>query len=208
MKFKIGAIAAVLALVAACQEQATPVEASAPRITSNMVPKILCSKAVGSGIRTANRQVITADHVIRDGGCSVMVEGQPRPSLRVTKSDAELDFAELNTIDRLNNRTLQMDCGGIQTGETYWLAGYPSGGSLEINEAQATAEYVHGKTSTVTVKALRVMNGRARQGMSGGPVITREGKVVAIINATDANNRTVSFVRELKHTWMCNTPEE
>lgn len=201
----IKALALVIALaLAGCQQAIEP--STTPIINERMVAKIYCSSQVGSGVQIGGNTIITAEHVIRNGGCNVVYRGTtPVRSLTVLNAASNADFAELASRQHLRGRTLPTSCQGVVAGQTYWLAGYPAGGDLRVVEVQATSQYIRGVTpdSRYTIDNLRVMQGMAQKGMSGGPVINQLGEVVGVISSVsmDGSNRTM--IKELKHTWLC-----
>lgn len=204
MNFKALALVVVLALVGCGQEKQAQ-EVGSPRIGKSMVTKIECQRQVGSGIRIGQNTVISADHVIRDGLCSVDYGRRYGVrALTITGSSSHHDFAELSA-SRLRGPIVPTSCEGIQTGQTYWLAGYPGGGNLLVIEAVATDRYIRGVTTSnrYTIDNLRVMQGRAMHGMSGGPVVNSRGQVVGIISAVDASGTDETMVKELRDTWLC-----
>ena len=203
MNIKALALVVVLALVGCDQ----PIDnVGAPRINDRMVPKISCDRQVGSGIQINRNTVITAEHVIRDGGCNVVYDRGVSPrSLTVVNSTSRDDFAELTSSDNLRGTNMRLSCEGVIAGETYWLAGYPGGGNLSVVQVQATDRYIRGVTanSRYTIDNLRVMQGHVYSGMSGGPVINQSGQVVAIISSVSRSASDETMVKELTDTWMC-----
>ena len=203
MNIKALALVVVLALVGCDQ----PIDnMGAPRINERMVPKIACEFQVGSGIQINSNTVITAEHVVRNGGCRVDYarRGGYR-DLTVVNSSSNNDFAELSSSQTLRGTNMRVSCEGVVTGQTYWLAGYPGGGNLSVVQVQATDRYIRGVTanSRYTIDNLRVMQGQAYGGMSGGPVINQAGQVVGIISAVARNVPDETMIKELSDTWMC-----
>lgn len=204
MNIKALALVIVLALVSACDQAIEPT--GRPRITENMVAKVVCANQVGSGVQINSHNIITAEHVIRDGACSVSYNRRSvARNLTVVNSTSRDDFAQLSSEYNLRGTNLRLSCEGIVTGQTYWLAGYPGGGRLRAIELVATSKYIRGVTqgSRYSIEHLRVMDGLVQGGMSGGPVFNQSGEVVAIISAISITGNHETMVKELSDTWMC-----
>lgn len=198
-------MAAAIAILAGC-DQSQPVDGlTMPEINSRAIPKILCDNSVGSGFVIGSRKVISARHVMTGRCRAPAAQRRPSVTLAPQSQDPMHDYVALRASDSMGSAKLNISCQPMTTGETYWLVGYPRGGDLTIKEGVALDDYVNGIDAKAEISTLhlRKMNTEIDFGMSGGPVINRNGEVVALISARDSRRSDVAMVKELADTELC-----
>lgn len=128
-------------------------------------------------------RLITAAHVTSHGRCSIA--GAPAETVR---EDGALDVAELRSVAR--RQFLELNCRGFRRGRWYRAIGY-AGGELRVNLPWQAAGFgdAPGKAEFL---------GEAYPGMSGGPVIDRDGRVTGV-----TLQRFPARARALASTWLC-----
>lgn len=184
------------ALVAVCiAAPAIPQEAIPTPffITEDVIPQIFCAKPdsggwTGTGVIISATRVISARHVT-DGVAVCAAEKQYL--LKATTFDG--DFASNTATLPAQGQRMIVGCEGIKEGEIYLAAGYAFGGGLVVAKLVGTdmrdGEFVR-------------MQGRVYSGMSGGPVVDDEGRVVAIVNQK-FNDISHANVHPLSETYLC-----
>lgn len=152
------------------------------------IVQVLCQQEAGITAGTAVQidpgAFITAAHVVLNGTC--YVQGIP---IVVTTLDKDRDFATFTS--RPVPGVYSVDCSGYKREEIYLARGYAFG------QAQLWAQPI--ASSGWVLKHRTAFTGDVFPGMSGGPVITYEGKVIGIVNAL---NPTLSL--PLSETVVCN----
>lgn len=186
----------LVALVAACiAAPAIPQEAIPTPffITSDTIPEIFCAKPegggwTGTGVIISAINVISAHHVT--DGAAICAAQQ---AYRLTMVRREGDFAVNSTSFPTEVQRMIVSCEGIKEGHVYLAAGYAFGGGLVVAKVVGTTmrdgEFVR-------------MQGRVYPGMSGGPVVDDEGRVVAIVNQK-FNDISHANVHPLSETYLC-----
>ncbi|MEF3403438.1 MarP family serine protease [Agromyces sp. CCNWLW203] len=147
----------------------------------------------GSGFVVAPDRVVTNAHVVA-GVTEPIVEapGQPAVQGRVVSFDAANDLA-LIAVDGL--QTLPLALATPSPGEEVAVAGYPFGGPFELRPASVMSSgpltiRTDGATSTRDVVTLAA---DVDHGNSGGPVLTGDGEVAAVVFAKSETVDNVGF---------------
>lgn len=181
-----------LMLVAALA--AAPIPADQPSIAFTDYPqvkKIACDEGSGTGFRLAGAHWASVAHVTALHECQI--DGLP---IAVTEQDGTHDFARLD-VGHSAKLGLKIDCHGMIPGTWVWAAGYAGGKDYQT----ALALYV---TYAKSADGKRVLLGELTviPGMSGGPIMNREGEVVGLVNAY-VPGTPMSLSRELRDTSLC-----
>lgn len=187
-----------------------PVDAPsvAPVVANGAVVRLKCGAGTGSAFLIAGDTFLTANHVIADDRCGMWDTQRGNVAFEVQTQDVASDLivARIPNAERV---TLEVNCDGMTTGERYWLVGYANKmertSSLPVT---ATATVVNARMPSGVARGLRMVEqaggGRGRVGMSGGPVLDAQGRVVAINSAVGTNSgEGQTYVKELKDTPVC-----
>lgn len=173
----------------------TPVIPHIPPASLEDAQLLRCDGRSGTVWRISGDRYITAHHVSLDSACTL-----GDLPIRTIRSEAGLDFAVLSS-NRGAGRVYEIDCRGFQAWETYRAIGWARGTDLVAMPVQSTGQSWTGPVgyegAHYTFHALR---GIAIPGMSGGPVLSREGKVVGIVNAGGGG---LMLSRALADTPLC-----
>lgn len=152
------------------------------------VPRLDCGDARGTGVRLSGTLIITAAHVNTGRSCEAF--GHKMTNLwREPKADIAYGSADMDDGFRA-----VVSCAGISEGERYTALGFPMGES-------PAAESLIGTGQKVEDGQVRML-GTVYPGMSGGAVLDRDGRLVAIINATGINAH-YAYVTPLSATYLC-----
>lgn len=188
------------------EEQAT-VEAapvSAYFINLNSIKRIFCnnetSQLVGTAFIVEGDQLVTAEHVIGDKPILCTIDSKPVKMLYRSKA---LDFSVVGW-PTLGRQRYEIDCRGFITGQTYYAIGFPNhGNDFVVTPLTATADFAdaYDPKSGLQFVHVRTLIGPIYPGMSGGPIINIQGKVVGTVQATSVGS--IARSRELRDTYLC-----
>lgn len=155
-----------------------------------------CTNARGTAWRVGSGAMVTARHVTHGRACTI--NGEP---VTVTWESAELDMAVLRTA--VHGRGHPIDCSGFKDGEAVLGVGYARGLPVQRAIIAVPSDEL---TQMGRIGKFTTLIGQERwiPGMSGGPVYTQEGKVVAIVNAYD-RNLPISYSQALKDSPLCSS---
>ncbi|MFI6941268.1 MarP family serine protease [Streptomyces sp. NPDC050418] len=158
-----------------------------------------CSKVLeGSGFVFADRRVMTNAHVV--GGVDepvVQIGGQGRKyDATVVLYDWERDIAVLDVPD-LDARPLQFTDRDASTGDGAIVAGFPENGPYDVRSARVRARinasgpdiYHRGNVR----RDVYSLYANVRQGNSGGPLLTPDGKVYGVIFAKSLDSPDTGY---------------
>jgi S1-C subfamily serine protease len=139
-----------------------------------------CDGAIrGSGFG-ANGLLFTNKHLTTESE-EIKVDQLGTPVLRVVQArSADHDIA---VTDSVGVRELVLAAESPVAGEPLVLAGHAGGGELRIVEGSAQAE-VDGEAYGISGRVL-LIKAKTMGGFSGGPVLNRQGEVVAMLQGFD-----------------------
>jgi len=158
-----------------------------------------CGKVLeGSGFVFGNRRVMTNAHVV--GGVdepTVQIGGEGRKyDATVVLYDWERDIAVLD-VPNLNAPALQFTSTDATSGDNAIVAGFPQNGSYNVQPARVRGritangpDIYHRGTVRRDVYSLYAT---VRQGNSGGPLLTPDGRVYGVVFAKSLDNDDTGY---------------
>ncbi|MER7691589.1 MarP family serine protease [Streptomyces sp. NPDC097610] len=158
-----------------------------------------CGKVLeGSGFVFGNRRVMTNAHVV--GGVdepTVQIGGEGRKyDAKVVLYDWERDIAVLD-VPNLNAPALQFTAKDAASGNNAIVAGFPQNGAYNVQPARVRGritangpDIYHRGTVRRDVYSLYAT---VRQGNSGGPLLTPDGKVYGVVFAKSLDDANTGY---------------
>ena len=167
-------------------------------VNLNSIHRIVCGTRTGTAETIDRNRVMTASHVIGESEvCSI--DGRPATIL---SNNSVLDYAILDYPAGARSQKFPINCDGFIAGEQYLAIGYAHGLDFVVTAGTAMRQFDRSAH-------LRLLEGRAYSGMSGGPVVNMQGEQVGITIAKSIGaGPNFIYARELKETEVCVTPEE
>lgn len=174
-------------------------------IDLNPINLLVCGHSSGTSIIIGKNLMLTANHVI-DGYAICSMYGIKST---VVYKNIDQDIAAV-VVPTGNASRLEVNCGGFKSMETYYAVGFAEGKSFIVNKLIAMDGFVDVPiiNDRRMAKHLRPLLGTVIPGMSGGPILDEDGKVVGITLATSvipgsSGDNPVAYSRELKETFLC-----
>lgn len=154
----LGALLACISLTSA-----TPVIAKESySYTPNAVVRIGCAFASGTAFHIGDGKYVTAFHVVKN--CLDTFPG--------AVIDKEKDFATFH--GAVLPEKISFSCSSYRVGDMYVAVGYAEGGFYQAREPAVAVDY--------KIDGYQAFIGSFVPGMSGGPVLNKDGKAVGIVN--------------------------
>ena len=163
------------------------------KVPYSSIKLIRCGRASGTVFQIAPGVLVTAAHVTSHGPCSV--DGVP---METTLEDGSLDYALL----RGNvGKPMTLLCKEMKRGGTYHGIGY-AGGRYRMDSRLFAEHRIDADIEGTSYSGMMRFRGGAIPGMSGGPIIDKKGRVVAIVNASNSA-LTTALGRSVKDMTLC-----
>lgn len=180
MKKIIAAIAAGFLLASPVSAEPKPYD-----VSFSAVVRIQCGKAVGTAAHIGNGNYVSVKHVTSMGDCKIGDYG--------TSDKVEAKFQDFSTFKGPVLPTkIETDCSGYQSGKVYMAVGYAFGAMEQTVQAWLATLVPDPELGMTT------FIGEGIPGMSGGPVVSPEGKIVGTVNM-----RWPTRSIPLKDTYFC-----
>jgi hypothetical protein len=151
------------------------------------IVRLECQRGTGTAFQFAPGRYITAAHVPAMAGQCFLGE----MPVTVVRIDYQLDAAELS--GPALPTSLELDCEGLKPSRVHVAVGWALGLYRHSAPLRATTQANQG---------FRVLQGVVYKGMSGGPIVTKQGKAAGITVHTYAP-LPASGGRPLSDTWLC-----
>jgi hypothetical protein len=175
------------ALVAVSSPLASePERPTAYFVNIGYVEQVWCTHSAGTAFIAGGHKISVA-HVTNEEGCRI----GNRPIVAHREKN---DFSTIEQI--LPVEGLKINCDGFKEGEQYWAIGYAQ--AFPVQRAiplTGTGEMDHGE-------ALLIGYPTVIPGMSGGPILDSQGRVVGTINMY-STAYPLSWSVQLKDTSVC-----
>jgi hypothetical protein len=181
-------------LLAGAMALAQPQMAEFP-LASPYVKQVSCIGARGTAFKVAANKYLSVNHVTARAGCSI--EGKP---IYVTYSDPAGDFSIISVYDP-EPGGLPISCDGYRAGRPYLSVGFARGAPESIGVMLRAYDFPNLPGLT---RGWQIFGGveTVIPGMSGGPILSEDGRVVGVVNAYNGDFG-FSWSRALKDTAVC-----
>ncbi|MBT8494032.1 MAG: serine protease, partial [Deltaproteobacteria bacterium] len=156
--------------------------------------KIRAPRSVsGTCFAVGPRQVVTAEHVVRDAKVvEIMFEGRRKERARVVRVDRKSDMALLETSRRTPARLPIKPARSLELGDEIFTIGFPNPKSLgwEPKYAEGTISALQSTRKGFLQTDLAIIPGN-----SGGAVVTRDGFAVGVVSSFQVSRSFVNSYR-------------
>ena len=211
MKIFVGVMAFLFSIMAIinCQAMTTTVQDSY-FINLDNIKQIVCTDKdggleSGTGTVIGKNRILTANHVIYGSvKCTV-----GKKEVKIISQYPELDLAVISIDMEEKPSITQISCEGFKENETYFAIGFSKAYDFAMTKLKATGKLKNmDKTEEYPyeTKNLVSLNGLAFAGMSGGPIIDMNGRIVGIVNVSNEGRLVGS--RSLYDTPLCDALKE
>ncbi|GGH69189.1 hypothetical protein GCM10008014_52320 [Paenibacillus silvae] len=139
-------------------------------------------KTVGSGFLIGNGRALTAAHVVKDAvSYEAVFEDGSIQKLLVLGADGDTDVALLSVKEPLKRQVLALsdDKPSARHGQRSFAIGYPLKDGKIITEG-----IVNAPTAEVNDVIRLLTSAQVSPGMSGGPLLNEEGRVIGLISGS------------------------
>lgn len=149
----------------------------------------------GSGVYVGNGLILTAGHVVKDGGCFVVSFENGQSSYSSSKyylePTADVGFIYLEGYD---GPVLDFDNDGYLRGDTAYIFGNPFGWDYNFSVTMGIISSVNRDCDGFFgEKLLLQVDSAAYPGNSGGPVTDDEGEIIGILVGGDIGSECLSL---------------
>jgi len=155
----------------------------------------------GSGFIAAPNTVITNAHVVAGVSRPTVIDGNGRHNAHAIWFDPNLDVAILHVED-LTGNALPISTANAPKGTPAVVLGYPGGGSFSakpatiLDQFSATGLNIYGEGSTN--RSVYELKAEIIPGNSGGPLVSKEGRVIGLIFAESTSHDAVGYALTMR----------
>jgi len=150
----------------------------------------------GTGFVADDNLIITNAHVIAGVPKPVVIDTIGNHSTEVVWFNTSLDLAVLRTRD-LTSKPLGLNGNDVASGTKSVVLGYPGGDGFTASPAAvldtflATGRDIYNRDSTQ--RRVHSVKAQIRQGNSGGPLLSADGKVIGVVFAESTSYPDVGY---------------
>jgi hypothetical protein len=164
-------------------------------LTSPYIKQVSCTGARGTAFKVAPHKYLSVHHVTSRAGCSI--DGKP---IYVTYSDHAGDFSIISVYDP-EPGGLPISCDGYSPGKAYLSVGFARGAPESIGVLLRAYDMPNAPS---LARGWQIFGGveTVIPGMSGGPILGADGRVVGTVNAYNGAYG-LSWSRPLSETVIC-----
>jgi len=167
-------------------------------INNDLVVQVRCGGSTGTAAWIDRNTLITAQHVTRNGACSI--KGQAAATVY---EEARLDFAVLRSAsDAPERMRMAVSCAGFKDGARYFGVGFALGRHF-VTQPFTGTRYFETRRRRDAFAGMSMLRGYSFRGMSGGPVVDESGNIVGIVNGGLQDGRGVMLSRSMRETYLC-----
>jgi S1-C subfamily serine protease len=175
------------------ERPSTAVDGSYPVVPSVRIIASGCDGTLyGSGVVISGDRVLTARHVV-EGAQRIVIEtedGRQRVArtVLVDRDGRDAAVVSVSGIGDAGTGRIQVTATEPERGESVAITGHPEGGRLHIDYTSVTTYTARPPMAANGTRVMIVDNDFA-EGMSGGPVTDRDGRVVGIAIGVELNTK-------------------
>jgi S1-C subfamily serine protease len=177
------------------------VEAAVEAVRTSVVKIVSdgCGRtASGSGFVAGESLVVTNAHVVAGVEDPIVQDRRGSHDATIVLFDPDTDLAVLRT-SRLAGEPLPLVRTTLERGARGAVLGFPGGGSFTSEPAAVLAGFdslagrdIYGSADRVNRQVYQ-LKARIRSGNSGGPFVTRDGKVAGVVFSSSAINQNIGY---------------
>ena len=172
-----------------------PVPRDEGPISYNAIALITCGEYMGTAFWISPHRIITANHVSGDRSCSI----GGIPLIRV-RNDYMQDVAEFSGLP--SRAYIRVRCYAPRRAAVVHASGYAYGAFRHTSRLIVTDRRDDGRDEPIA-RGMVEMNGRSFPGMSGGPMMNRDGEVVALLSRGRPGPNPATWGRLLRESFIC-----
>jgi|SRR5690606_22318024 len=150
---------------------------------------VACGPDTSSATYLDGSLLVTAAHAVSDGVCRV--DGRLIPKTYSSRLD-DVVYGEMSLP---GVKAMPYSCEPMTPGEVYVMIGHARSVEGEVSDRYANIR-------SPALAHMRIVTGLADPGMSGGPVVSKDGVVFGVVSARNVQ-MGVTFVKELRDTPIC-----